>query len=375
MKKLGFGLMRLPLTDTDKENRESIDQRLVNEMADCFLENGFTYFDTAYPYHQGMSERAAKSAIVERYPRDSFTLADKIPTWMIKSSEDYQTIFNEQLSRCGVDYFDYYMLHGLGEQSYASSLQHGGFEFMNTLKSEGKARHIGFSFHDKAKLLDRILTEHPEVEFVQLQINYLDWEDDAIESRKCYETAATHGKPVIVMEPVKGGSLATVPEEAHRLFKGYSREMSVASWAVRFAASLDDVSIVLSGMSDYEQLADNVGYMRDFSPLNDDERRIISQATEVLKKRAAIPCTACQYCVDDCPQNIPIPKFFSLYNDQKSYNLVPAHANYYRSLILEYGKASDCIACKKCERRCPQHIDISEKMKEVSMVFDGYDPF
>lgn len=368
MKKLGFGLMRLPVTE--EGNLKSIDQQVVNKMVDYFLDHGFTYFDTAYPYHQGMSEVAAKKALVDRHSRETFTIADKMPTWLVKANADYQRLFDEQLDRCGVSCFDYYLLHSLGVRSYASTLQHGGFEFVNKLKQDGKVKHVGFSFHDKADLLDRILTEHPEMEFVQLQINYVDWENDSIESRKCYEVATRHHKPVIVMEPVKGGALANVPDEAARLFKAHHPELSSASWAVRFTASLDNVAIVLSGMSNYGQVVDNVGYMQDVIPLNGEEREIVGQATAIINRSIAIPCTACQYCVDGCPQRIPIPKYFALYNNQKQFRLAPPHLNYYLNLAQDFGKASDCIGCQQCEEHCPQHIDIVEQLKEVVRVFE-----
>lgn len=369
MSKLGFGLMRLPITE--EGNPKSIDLELINKMVDCYLDKGFTYFDTAYPYHQGMSEIAARRAIVERHPREAFTLADKMPTFFVTSNADYQKFFDEQLERCGVDYFDYYLLHNLGIKFYADTLKHGGFEFMQKVKAESKAKHIGFSFHDKAELLDRILTDHPEMEFVQLQINYMDWDNESIESRKCYEVATKHGKPVIVMEPVKGGSLAHVPEEVDKLFKAYHPGMSAVSWAIRFAASLENVFMVLSGMSTFEQVVDNTSYMRDMTPLNNAEKDIIEKATAIIKSSVAIPCTACQYCVDGCPQKIPIPKYFSLFNDQKRFGLVPGHTVYYMNLSQDFGKASDCIGCKQCEEHCPQHIAIVEQLKEVAKVFSG----
>ncbi len=368
MKKLGFGLMRLP--QTDEKNPKSVNQELLNKMVDYYLEQGFTYFDTAYRYHLGMSEVAIRKALVERYPRESFILADKMPTFLITKTEDYQRIFNEQLEKCGVTYFDYYLLHTLGTKTYANTLQHGGFDFVKKLKEEGKVKHIGFSFHDKAELLDEILAKHPEMEFVQLQINYIDWDNETIASRKCYEVAVKHNKPIIVMEPVKGGSLANVPEEAEKLFKNYHPEMSAASWAVRFTASLDNVFLILSGMSDLEQVVDNTSYMQKANPLNDEEREIIKKATEIINCSIAIPCTACEYCVEDCPKRIPIPKLFSLYNNQKQFRLVNSHMSYYDNLTEHHGKAADCIGCKQCEQHCPQHIAIVEQLKEVSKVFD-----
>ncbi len=369
MKKLGFGLMRLPLTQ--ENNPQSIDQDAVNRMVDYFLSKGFTYFDTAYPYHQGTSEAAVKKALTDRYPRESFVLADKMPVWLVTQNSDYQKFFDEQLQRCGVEYFDYYLLHTMGEENYASTLKYGGFDFMKKLKAEGRAKKIGLSFHDKADVLDRILTEHPEMEFVQLQINYLDWNNDSIESRKCLEVAVKHKKPVIVMEPVKGGALADIPQEAEQLFRQYHPERSVASWAVHFAASIESVIVVLSGMSNFEQLADNVSFMESFTPMSEEENRIVSQARDIIGASIAIPCTACQYCVDDCPKKIPIPKYFSLYNDQHQYGYSPLHENYYGNLIQTYGKASDCIGCKRCEHHCPQHIEIAETLKDVSAVFDA----
>lgn len=361
--------MRLPITE--EGNPKSIDQTLVNKMVDYFLEKGFTYFDTAFPYHKGMSEVAAKKALVERYPRDSFVLADKMPTFLVTCSDDYQTLFDKQLQRCGVSYFDYYLLHTLGEKNYANTLQHGGFDFMKKLKAEGKAKHIGFSFHDKAELLDEILTQHPEMEFVQLQINYVDLDDAMIQSRKCHAVAVKHQKPIIVMEPVKGGALDKVPEAADQLLKRCHPDWSPASWAIRFAASLDNVFMVLSGMGSFEQMVDNTGYMQNFEPLNAAEIQILEQVAEIIKNNIAIPCTACQYCVDGCPSNIPIPKYFALFNNQHQFGLVPSYRTYYMNMIQTYGKAADCIGCGQCEQHCPQHIEIIEQLKEVSRIFDA----
>ncbi len=329
MKNLGFGMMRLPLNGSATED---IDQAQTNKMADIFLQSGYTYVDTAYGYHGGQSERAVRKAFTERHARESFVLADKMPVWLVKRYEDYERIFAEQLERCGVGYFDYYLLHCLGVQAYADTVKCGGFEFMRKLKAKGLARHIGFSYHDNAKLLDEILAEQPEMEFVQLQINYADWEDKTVQSRKCCEAAQKYGKGVIAMEPVKGGALANVPGAVQKAFAGLNPEMSAASFAIRFAASVPDVFMVLSGMSSVDQMLDNAGYMRDFAPLTDKERDVISAAAGIVTKTCAIPCTACDYCVSACPQNIPVPKLFALYNDQSRSRLTPTHRTYYKNL-------------------------------------------
>ena len=370
-KKLGFGLMRLPLTNPDEAS--SIDVEQVKDMVDAFIENGFTYFDTAWMYCGFQSECAAKEALVDRYPRDSYTLADKLHAGYIKTREDRDKIFNEQLRKTGVEYFDYYLLHDIGVDHYKIYQELDCFIWLKEKKEQGLVRHIGFSFHDSAKMLDQVLTEHPEVEFVQLQLNYLDWDSEGVQSRKCYETAVKHGKPVIVMEPVKGGTLAKVPERAERVFKEYHPDMSVPSWAIRFAASNEHVMMVLSGMSNMEQLQDNMSYMADFQPLNEEEQEIIRKAVEIINSGIEIPCTGCSYCTEGCPQNIAIPKYFSLYNadlqecEEKGWK---PQGEYYDRLTKTFGKASDCVECGQCESVCPQHLPVIRHLKEVAARFE-----
>ncbi|MEN6462441.1 MAG: aldo/keto reductase [Syntrophomonas sp.] len=369
-KKFGFGCMRLPLLD--KDDQTSFDTETFNKMVDTFLEQGFTYFDTAYVYHGYRSEDAVRESLVKRHRRDEFELATKLPMRDFNSAEDMERIFNEQLEKCGVDYFDYYLLHNMGINAYKKACEFDSFGFGRRKKQEGKIKNFGISFHDTPELLDEILTAHPELDFVQLQINYIDWENPGIQSRRCHEAARKHSKPIIVMEPCKGGNLALVPEKAEQLMKEYNSSASVPSWAIRFAASQEGVIMVLSGMNTMEQLLDNTFYMMDFKPLNDEEYKIIRQVVDIINENTAIPCTTCRYCEKDCPMNIAIPDYFALYNSSKRAvtSNISSQFVYYLNLAANHGKAGDCIECKQCENACPQHLKITEHLKDVSAAFD-----
>lgn len=370
-KKLGFGLMRLPLLDAN--DATSIDIEQTKQMVDAFLENGFTYFDTAWMYCGFKSENATKEVLVDRHPRDSFTLATKLHAGFLKTKEDRDKIFEEQRKKTGVTYFDYYLLHDMGVDHYEIYEKLDCFHWLAEKKAQGLVKHMGFSFHDNAEVLDKVLTAHPEMEFVQLQLNYLDWDSVAIQSHKCYEVAARHGKPVIVMEPVKGGTLAKVPENVEAAFKAYHPDMSVPSWAIRFAASQPNVKMVLSGMSNMAQLMDNMSYMKDFHPLNEEEQQIVKNAVDMINSSITIPCTGCSYCTDGCPQNIAIPKYFSLYNADKQETAEKGwkpQGEYYQRLTQTFGKASDCLECGQCEGVCPQHLPIIQYLKDVAEYFE-----
>ena len=372
MKKLGFGLMRMPVNGP--MNQADVDVEQVKKMVDLFIENGFTYFDTAWMYNNFASEGVAKAALVDRYPRDRFTLATKLHNAFFNSFEDRDKIFNEQLRKTGAGYFDYYLLHGIEAGSYPHFEKFDCFSWLLEKKAQGLVKHAGFSFHDSPELLDEILTKHPEMEFVQLQINYLDWESPWIQSRKVYETAVKHGKPVIVMEPVKGGTLAKVPPEAEKLLKAAAPNLSVPSWAIRFAASLPGVMMVLSGMSSIAQMEDNLSYMKDFQPLSEADVALTKQVAAIINAQIAVPCTGCAYCTSGCPMQIAIPKYFSLYNEDMRENLAEkgwtVNFTNYDKLTEKFGKAGDCIGCGQCESVCPQHLPIIEKLRDVSAHFD-----
>ena len=374
MKKFGFGLMRLPLTDPKVATSVDIEQ--MKQMVDLFIEKGFTYFDTAWMYVGFSSENATKTALVERHPRNTYTLATKLHSGFINSKEDRDKIFNAQLEKTGAGYFDYYLIHDIEKASYEKYNQLDCFTWLADKKAQGLVKHMGFSFHDTADLLDEVLTAHPEMEFVQLQLNYLDWDSDWVQSRKCYEVCVKHGKPVVVMEPVKGGTLAKIPAEAEALFRTANPEMSVPSWAIRFAASLPNVMMVLSGMSTLEQMQDNVSFMEDFKPLTDDEVALCAKVADIINAQIAVPCTGCSYCTEGCPQHIAIPKYFSLYNDLMREDMEhkgwTIYYTKYSDLTKEFGKAEECIECGQCEGICPQHLSIIDYLKQVSEKFDHW---
>ena len=341
-------------------------------MVDTFMERGFTYFDTAYVYHKEQSEIFLKKAVVERYPRDKFQVATKLPMPKVNSVEDNEKLFNEELEKCGVEYFDYYLLHAMNKERFEKAKKYGSFEFLKKMKAEGKIKHIGFSFHQDVALLEEMLTVWPETEFVQLQINYIDWLNPTIQAKECYELCTKLGKPVIVMEPIKGGSLVNIPQEAQEVLKAYNPDASLASWAVRYAASLDNVMMVLSGMSNMDHVEDNTSYMKNFVPLNEEEYKAIEKVVDIINSSIAIPCTTCGYCVDGCPAGIPIPKYFALYNaDLQSLNKgFSPQQTYYTNMVVTLPRASRCIGCGQCESACPQHLEIIKGLKLVSERFD-----
>ena len=365
MKKFGFGLMRLPILDGDSKK---IDIKTLTKMADAFIQAGGTYFDTAYVYHRGSSEKAFYEAVVKRHPRQSYTIADKLPMFLITEVEQMETIFEKQLQRCGVDYFDYYLLHSLDATSYKTVQELGAFGYIGNLKKRGRVKNIGFSFHDTPEVLETILSEHPEIDFVQLQINYLDWEETTLRAKELYDLAVRYNKPVIVMEPIKGGALANLPEKAANLLKKHNANRSHAEWALFFAATHPNVKMVLSGMSTQSQMNENIVSMSAFKSLEKSQIDMLLQAANIIRKTVSVPCTSCGYCLESCPKNIPIPEIFEICNNLYRFGAPqrPAARNAYGFAVQNKGKASDCIECGKCETLCPQHIEIRSCLKEAA---------
>lgn len=360
-KKLGFGCMRLPMKDGE------VDYAEFNKMVDMFMENGFNYFDTAHGYVDTKSEIAVRECLVKRYPRDSFVLTDKLTNFYFKSEKDVRPFFESQLKACGVDYFDFYLMHAQSKEIFAQFKQCRAYEQALEFLAEGKIKHFGISFHDTADVLEQILTEYPQIEVVQIQLNYVDYDDPAVQSRKCLEVCNKHNKPVIVMEPVKGGNLVNLPDEAKRYYDELGG--SYASFAIRFAAGCKGVFMVLSGMSDFAQMSDNISYMKDFTPLNEKELQAVQSVCAVFKAMNLIPCTACRYCIDGCPKKISIPDLFACLNTKNIYN--DWNASYYYEVHTKSGgKASECIECGKCEKACPQHLSIRELLKTVAKEFE-----
>lgn len=366
--------MRLPLNDPADVTK--VDYDTLCKMADRYMEAGFNYFDTANPYHGGgNSEIAFRECIAKRYPRDSYTITNKLSFFIVQKAEELEPFFAGQLERCGVDYFDYYLLHSMNKDYLELAEKIGAFDFVQKKKAEGKIKHIGFSFHDTADVLEDFLTRHPEMEYVQLQLNYADWENVEVQSRKNYETAVRHGKQILVMEPVKGGLLSNVPPEAEKLLKDAEPDMSVASWAIRYVASLPNVAMVLSGMSSMEQMEDNLSYMSGFKPLTDSEKQMVEKVAEIIVSRENIACTGCRYCVDGCPQKIGIPDFFKLMNDISKFGdrQVQMSKNYYNHYTgtLGMGKASACVKCGQCESKCPQHLPIIKYLEDTAEMLES----
>lgn len=361
MPKLGFGLMRLPKKDNH------IDLDAVKQMVDAYMQSGMNYFDTAYVYHGGESEKVVKEALVSRYPRESFYLATKLPAWMMKGPEDRDRIFSEQLERCGVDYFDFYLLHSVEDgANYDAYEKYDCFNWGKEKKAEGKIRHFGFSYHGTPELLEEVLDQHPEIEFVQIQLNYADWNNQVVQSGALYEILHRRQIPVIVMEPVKGGILASLQPELSDMLKEARPDASEASWALRFAGSLDGVMTILSGMSSPEQMEDNLSTFRHFEPLSQDEQELIQSVVRKMQDMPLVPCTACRYCIDGCPMSIRIPDIFRALNTIRLYPKDGRPKMFYNGLTSSSGKASACIACGQCEGVCPQHLPIIELLKEAA---------
>lgn len=362
-KMLGFGCMRLPM------NGDKIDIEQFKKMVDVFMANGFNYFDTAHIYHDGESEKAIREAVSSRYPRESFILTDKLTTNCFNKQEDIRPLFEQQLKDSGVDYFDFYLMHAQDAAIYEKFRKCNAYETALEMQKEGKFRHFGISFHDKAEVLEQILKDYPQIEAVQIQFNYLDYGDPAVDSKRVYEVCEKYGKAVIVMEPVKGGNLVNLPEKAQGILDSLNSGMSNASYAIRFAASFPNMFMVLSGMSDLAQINDNMSYMKDFKPLDEKEMQAVNDVRKAFSEINLIPCTACHYCTSGCPMNISIPELFSCYNHKVNFHDWNQDY-YYAQITRDGGKPSECIECGQCEGICPQHLEIIRLLKDVSGEFE-----
>lgn len=372
MVELGMGMMRLPLLD--ENDQTSIDIEQVKKMVDIFMENGFNHFDTAFVYHETVGEETFRKTVVERYPRDSYKIATKLPLFVITEESQLEPFFTQQLENCGVDYFDYFMLHNVSGFTENAWKNVDLYSFIEKKKQQGYIKHIGLSTHGNAEFLEEILFTHPELEFVLLQINYLDWEDEGIEAKKCWEVARKYNKQIMIMEPYKGGFLADVPEEAEKIMKECNPDKSVVSWAMRFVANLEDIDVILTGASNLEQLENNISEFKNAEPFNEEELEVLDKVSQIINSNITVDCTKCRYCVDVCSEDIDIAKVFDLYNKHKLLDTEEwtqfgnAYLNYTK--LSDVGIASDCIECELCIEECPQSINIPDVLKDVAKTFE-----
>ena len=373
--KFGFGCMRLPQTDANDPT--SVNQNLFNEMVDIYMEKGFNYFDTSYAYHNGMSEVAIRKAVVERYPRESYLICDKMPTWALTSAQDNDKFVAEMLERLGIDYFDVFFIHNINVPWLKLAEQHGSFEYVKKMKENGIAKKIGISFHDNSTLLEKVLEKYGDIlDIVQLELNYLDWEDPAIEAHKCYDLCVKYGLDVYVMEPLKGGVIVNTNDEIRKEFESFNPDKSIASFAIRFCASLEHVKIVLSGMSNMDDLLDNCNTYENFEVLSNEESEFLEKMAEKLKENVAVPCSECGYCIDACPEMIPIPEYFNLYNTSKNQPESNMYRHYFDKLSDEKVPADDCTYCGTCIEHCTQKIEIPDELEKVCEYFqEGFSAY
>ena len=373
--KFGFGCMRLPTTDDNDPT--SVNQELFTQMVDLYMEKGFNFFDTSYAYHDGTSETAIRKALVERYPRESFEICDKMPTWLLTNEKDNDKFVNEMLERLGITYFDVFLVHNINTPWLKNAINANTFEYVKKMKEDGIARKIGFSFHEKADLLKEFLEEYGDMfDVVLLELNYLDWEDSSIEAHKCYDLCVEYGLDVYVMEPLKGGVIVNPPEDIKNDFKEFNPDKSIASLAIRFCASLDNVKIVLSGMNKMEDLIDNCDTYENFKPIDKTEEEFLEKIAQKLASKLAVACSECGYCVDSCPEMIPIPEYLSLYNTSKNQPESNIYKLYFEKIADEKVAASECTFCGSCIDYCTQQIDIPSVLEEAIEHFEnGFSPY